>query len=836
LAVHVYKFLIVLALAMAPALSWAHSVGQVQTTKFFAPETVQMLTARASGGTPGFQTGDTINYIIQFAPIRNGANTGVAGYITDYVSPGMEVVGASIVNKDSAGNYVPIAPSLPGGIDFGWGNRGQRTFLAPFNTAAYDPTGRCLAGGFIVGNCNGRLTELHADTGIFFSTDSRTAQFPAQPARIAQGTNGYEISPTAEGQLNPIIGQPNATTHNLWDASMTNAFGSTQGAIDATPAPKSAQTALSNGTGPSPFFAASAVAGPQTGYQFDYTGAVGPWQRIAYTGSRIGDPSIGPATAADVSTTAVGGVPTSAGVALSAASPLPAGTNAVRWAVGKLIVGEIRYVKISLRVTGAIPVAGITNASEVWGGDAGDGDNGAIPVAGISPPDLRRVGDAGDGDNGQDNPWRYHVPSVADNNSNLYLYKEVVCVFNGAVCQASTGANITAGSRVRYRITYLNSGNSPQTNVVLSDVLPCLTPANASTVTAIVSGPIGFPSPNPPVTAAGNCGTGARGTVTFPLVATLAAGAGGAIEIDVRNNAGVDDTVINTARLTSTALPAGVTANAVSTVKNSPFINVSKVTTTPLVAAGGTVSYAIRVANDGTANATAFSVYDVLPSMGGALNANTRFSYSSTLSITPNPANPPGSNLPAPTITTAIPPTLTPYSTAAGAANTQEVRWNFGAASILVPGASFTLTFTANVGSSVSASTTPYQNSAITTYTGGVGRTDASNVAPVTVANAANLSITKTNGTTTLVAGSTTTYTITVANGGPSAANGATVRDPAVEGLNCTTLTCTTTGGASCPAPLDVSTWQGSGLAIPLLPANSTVNFLLTCGVTATGQ
>ena len=811
LTMNMYKYLVALVLAAGSVFSWAHSVGQVQTTKFFAPETVQLLTARAAGGSPGLQVGDTVHYIIQFSPVRNGANTGAAGYITDYVSPGLEVIGASIVSKDSAGNYTPISPSLPSGIDFGWGNRGQRTFLAPFNTAAYDPTGRCATAGF-TNNCNGRLTEVYADTGIFFSTDARTAQFPAQPARITQGTNGYNISPTAEGQLNPIIGQTNATTHNLWDASMTNAFGSTQAAIDATAAPKSAQPALMVGTGAAPYYSASAVAGPQSGYPLEYTGAVGPWQRIAYPGSRIGDPTTGPATAADLSFVTVGGVPTGAGVALSASSPLPATTNAVRWAVGKLVVGEIRYVKISLRITAPVPVTGITNASEVWGGDAGDADNG------------------------QDNPWRYHVPSVADNNSNLYLYKQVVCVFSGAICQPSDGNYLPASAKLRYRITYLNAGNAPQLNVVLTDNLPCQTGANASTVTAIISGPIGFPVPNPPLTTAGNCGTGARGTVTFPTVASLAPGAGGSIEIDVQTNAALNDTVVNTAKLSSTAIPGGITSNAVSSVQSAAYLDISKVTTTPLVAAGGAVSYAIRVANIGTANATALNVYDVLPSMGGALNANTRFSYSSTVSITPDPANPAGSNLPAPTITTAIPPTLTPYSTAAGAANTQEARWNFGAASILVPGASFTLTFTANVGSSVSASTTPYLNSAITTYTGGVGRTDASNVAPVTVANAANLSITKTNGTTTLVAGSTTTYTITATNGGPSAANGTTVRDPAVAGLNCTTLTCSTTGGATCPAPLDIATWQGSGLAIPVFPANSTATFLLTCGVTATGQ
>ena len=247
--------------------AFAHSVGQVQTTKFLSPQTIQLLQNRIAAGQPGgFQVGDVMTYIIQFTPVRNGANTGVAGYITDYIPPGTEVVGASFVQKDGSGNFVNIAPSLPGGIDSGWGNRGQKTFLAtsPFGTNAYDPTGRCaLAVPAFTNDCNARITELHADTGIFYSTDARTAVFPALPTRVQQSTNGYNIAPTAAGQLNPIIGQAQATTHNLWDANQTNAFGSTQAGINALAAPKSATLSAGNaGTGATPYFAGSVVAGP----------------------------------------------------------------------------------------------------------------------------------------------------------------------------------------------------------------------------------------------------------------------------------------------------------------------------------------------------------------------------------------------------------------------------------------------------------------------------------------------------------------------------------------------------------------------------------------------
>ena len=100
----------------------------------------------------------------------------------------------------------------------------------------------------------------------------------------------------------------------------------------------------------------------------------------------------------------------------------------------------------------------------------------------------------------------------------------------------------------------------------------------------------------------------------------------------------------------------------------------------------------------------------------------------------------------------------------------------------------------------------------------------------------ANLGITKTNGVSTLVAGSTTTYTITATNGGPSAADGTIVKDPAASGINCTSVTCGAAGGAICPAVSDVATLQAAGLVIPTFPANSTITFTLTCGVIATGQ
>lgn len=108
----------------------------------------------------------------------------------------------------------------------------------------------------------------------------------------------------------------------------------------------------------------------------------------------------------------------------------------------------------------------------------------------------------------------------------------------------------------------------------------------------------------------------------------------------------------------------------------------------------------------------------------------------------------------------------------------------------------------------------------------------------------ANLSVSKSNGVGTLTAGQTTSYTVTVANGGPGAADGAVLADQTGTGLSCSSATCVgTTGGASCPSGFTLNTpvaagsttLFSSGVALTTLPASSSVTLLVNCLVTASG-
>lgn len=93
-----------------------------------------------------------------------------------------------------------------------------------------------------------------------------------------------------------------------------------------------------------------------------------------------------------------------------------------------------------------------------------------------------------------------------------------------------------------------------------------------------------------------------------------------------------------------------------------------------------------------------------------------------------------------------------------------------------------------------------------------------------------DLSITKTNGQTSYFPGQTVSYTVTVANAGPAAANGALFKDAAVVGLSITGVSCGgETGGATCPAAASttVALMQGTGIVIPTLPPSGSVTFTL---------
>lgn len=270
-----------------------------------------------------------------------------------------------------------------------------------------------------------------------------------------------------------------------------------------------------------------------------------------------------------------------------------------------------------------------------------------------------------------------------------------------------------------------------------------------------------------------------------------------------------------------------------------PALTVSKSTSSPTrtIPADTTAQYSINVRNASNVGAAVgVAIRDALPTPF-TLASTTAAAVFSGGAAGPNPAPATGTS----TVTIATPGGSTANSF------------------FIPPNASLTVTFIVNLNG---ATLGTYQNPAATNYSdptrslasamispgstyavgGSVGGTNylasSSTQEDVIITTTADLNITKNNGVSTLVAGSTTSYVVTVSNAGPGNAHDTIVTDPATSGLSCTNVTCSVASGAAvCPVPpaLTIANLQGSGVPIATFPANSSLNFLVTCSVTATG-
>ena len=226
---------------------------------------------------------------------------------------------------------------------------------------------------------------------------------------------------------------------------------------------------------------------------------------------------------------------------------------------------------------------------------------------------------------------------------------------------------------------------------------------------------------------------------------------------------------------------------------------------------GTTVQYQISVTNSGPSNITALQVIDTVP---------TNFSTVSWACTATGTAS---------------------CSPTSGTGNAIAFGGNINSGA----GNSLTVLVTA-----VANNATPIggvTNTASITLPSGVVDTNlANNTSSVpTAVGVTNLSITKSNGVTTLTAGQQTNYTIVVTNNGPTAADGARLYDPAAAGLSCgppnPAPVCVASGAnTTCPVGLTLAQLQNSvsptGVVIPTLGSGGVITVTLVCGVTATGQ
>jgi uncharacterized repeat protein (TIGR01451 family) len=332
-------------------------------------------------------------------------------------------------------------------------------------------------------------------------------------------------------------------------------------------------------------------------------------------------------------------------------------------------------------------------------------------------------------------------------------------------------ANVS--SPLAYTIQITNLGPSTANNLTVTDNLPA---------------GVGF------VAAAGSgwtCGE-AAGAVTCTRPA-LAAGVAPAITINVTTPAS-PGVISNTGTVSAASPNDPAPGNNTDTETTSVAVVTADVSITKgdapdPVNAGATLTYTLNVGNAGPDPATSVTVVDDLPA-GAAFGSATGTGWTC--------------------VHAAGVVTCTRASLAVGAAPAITI-------SVTAPSAAGTITNTAAV-TAAEADNNTANNTAS---------------AQTTVAPVANLSITKTDGSTTYTPGETVTYTIVAANAGPSGVVGATVADTFDARLTGVTWTCAGAGGGTCPA-------SGSGNinASVALPSGASVTFTATgsASATATGS
>ncbi|MBI3608409.1 MAG: DUF11 domain-containing protein, partial [Nitrospirae bacterium] len=304
---------------------------------------------------------------------------------------------------------------------------------------------------------------------------------------------------------------------------------------------------------------------------------------------------------------------------------------------------------------------------------------------------------------------------------------------NLSIIKSDAPDPVLVGQNVTYTITVANAGPSAATGVTMTDALP----ASVTFVSVTPGGPTCAQS---------------LGTVTCGL-GTMANGASTTITIVVTPTAAAVGTLSNTASVTSSVTDTVTSNNSsttTTTVNASADLSITKTDAPDPVLAGQNLTYTITVANAGPSAATGVTVTDTLP-------AGVTF-----VSATPTQGTCSG--------TTTVTCALGTLNNGASATVTIVVK----------PTAAGTLSNSASVTSAV---TDP--------------NTANNSVGPVTttVNPAADLSITKTDAPDPVLVGSNLTYTIVVANAGPSAATGVTMTDPLPAGV---TFVSVTPGSPTC--------------------------------------
>ncbi|HET7844277.1 MAG TPA: Calx-beta domain-containing protein, partial [Xanthomonadales bacterium] len=312
-------------------------------------------------------------------------------------------------------------------------------------------------------------------------------------------------------------------------------------------------------------------------------------------------------------------------------------------------------------------------------------------------------------------------------------------------------ATVTAGTNLAYTINVANTGPDPAAAASWTDTLP------AGTTFVSLPAVAGWSCTTPAV--------GATGTVTCTNPTFAVGSAAFTLTVAVAPATAAGTVISNTATTTSTTGDPNTANNSstfATTVATSADLSIAKVDTPDPVNAGANITYTITATNAGPSNAANAAIADTLP-------AGTTF-----VSL----ASPGGWSC------------TTPAVGSGGTVNCTNTSF--------APG-NGVFTLVAAVGAGVANGTVLSNTATISSATSDGTPGNNSATATTTVNASADVSVTLTDAPDPVAPGGSLTYTITVANAGPS--NAATVALADTLPANTTFTSLASPAGWSCTTP-----------------------------------
>jgi len=360
-----------------------------------------------------------------------------------------------------------------------------------------------------------------------------------------------------------------------------------------------------------------------------------------------------------------------------------------------------------------------------------------------------------------------------------------------AVTKTDNSATYTPGGTATYVVVVSNGGLTDATSVTVTDPLPAGVTLSAS-ATCVASG-----------TSLCGAVTGAAGGTSFGTSgARVSAGGGNALTFTVPvafASSMTTSPLVNTATATDVATGATASGSDSDLISGAGNLAVTKTDNSATYTPGGTATYVVTVTNGGPSDAMSITVNDPLPA-GVTLSGNVLCAATG--------------------------------AAACGTVTGTTGQTTFGTTGAKIPvGAGNSLTFTAPVAFAPSMTTNPLVNTVTVSDPSSPTRSASDTD---TLGAAADVSITKT-GPATVAPGGQITWRLTIANAGPSSANGATFSDALPAAVSSISASCgSPSGGAACGA-IGVVGQLVSGSVAMLPPGGAVVITILATAPATNG-